>query len=107
MVSSALTPFLCKVVTAIIDPIILLLSAAAFVYFIWGVTRFIIATSQGEDAAEGRSHMFWGIVGLAIIFGAYGIINLSLGSFGLGTYSGPGCSAPTTSTSVPATTFGI
>jgi hypothetical protein len=103
MVSSALTPFLCKVVTAIIDPLILLLSAAAFVYFIWGVARFILATSQGENADEYRSHMFWGIVGLAIIFGAYGIINLALGTFGLGSYSGPGCSAPAT-VAAPSTT---
>jgi hypothetical protein len=84
--------FLCKVIVAIVDPLIVLISAAAFAYFLYGVAKFILDRSRGEEADAGKSHMLWGIVGLAIIFGAYGIINVSLGTTGLGSYSRPQCS---------------
>ena len=83
--------FICKVVDQIVNPIILLVSAGAFIYFLWGVAQFIMEMSQGEQETAGKRSMLWGIIGLAIIFGAYGIINLALGTFGLGSYEGPGC----------------
>ena len=99
---TALNTFLCKVVVAIVNPIILLLAAAAFIYFLWGVTQVIIQKGQGEDATDAKSSMLWGIVGLAIIFGAYGIINIAIGSAngifdaGIPVFTGTHCAAPTT-----------
>ena len=75
--------FLAKVVTQIINPIILLLAASAFVVFVWGVFVFIANAGDETKRKEGRSAIFWGLIGLVIIFGAYGIINLALGTFGL------------------------
>lgn len=76
-----LEKFLGKVVTQIINPFILLLSAGAFVIFIWGVFEFIRDAGDGKKREEGKQALAWGIVGLVIIFGAYGIINLALGTF--------------------------
>lgn len=78
-----LDQFLLKVVTQIVNPIILLLAATAFVVFLWGV--FIFIANAGEEAKreEGKKAILWGLVGLVIIFGAYGIINLALGTFNL------------------------
>ena len=75
--------FICKVINAIINPVILLISAGAFIYFLYGLMRFIQSASVGGNTEEGKNHMIWGIVGLAIIFGAYGIINVVIGSFGI------------------------
>lgn len=80
---SVLNAFLAKVVTQIINPIILLLSAAAFVLFLWGVFEFIAHAGDETKRKEGHQAMLWGIIGLTIIFGAYGIINIALGTFGL------------------------
>ncbi|MFZ1074888.1 MAG: hypothetical protein WAN50_00750 [Minisyncoccia bacterium] len=80
---TVLRAFLAKVVTQVIDPIILLLSAVAFVVFIWGVFEFIRKSGDEKGRLEGRSAILWGLVGLVIIFGAYGIINVALNSFGL------------------------
>lgn len=80
---SVLNQFLSKVVTQIINPIILLLAAAAFVVFLWGIFEFIAHAGEETKRAEGKSAILWGLVGLVIIFGAYGIINLALGTFGL------------------------
>ena len=78
---TVLNAFLSRVVAEIINPIILLLSAVAFVSFIWGVFEFIRNAGDETKREEGRSAIKWGLVGLVIIFGAYGIINLALSTF--------------------------
>jgi len=78
-----LNDFLARVVTQIINPIILLLSAGAFVVFVWGVAEFIRKAGDEKARGEGKKAIVWGLVGLVIIFGAYGIINIALGTFGL------------------------
>lgn len=82
--------FICRVVENIVNPIILLIAAAAFIYFLYGLMHFIQSASAGGDTKEGKNHMIWGIVGLAIIFGAYGIINFVIGTFGIASI-GPVC----------------
>ena len=72
-----------KVVVQIINPIILLLAAGAFVVFIWGGYQFVAHAGDATKREEGRSALLWGLVGLVVIFGAYGIINLVLGWTGL------------------------
>lgn len=78
-----LEEFLAKVVTQIVNPIILLLSAGAFIVFLWGVFEFIRQAGDETKRKEGRDAIFWGLIGLVIIFGAYGIINIALGTFGI------------------------
>ena len=78
-----LNAFLGRVVEQIVNPIILLLAAAAFVVFIWGVFEFVRHAGDPTKREEGRSAIMWGLIGLVVIFGAYGIINLALGTFNL------------------------
>jgi hypothetical protein len=75
--------FLARVVTQVINPIILLLAAGAFVVFLWGVFEFIVHAGDETKRKEGRNGIFWGLIGLVIIFGAYGIINTVLNTFNL------------------------
>lgn len=78
-----LNAFLGKVVEQIINPLILLLAASAFVVFLWGVFEFVAHAGDETKRAEGKRAILWGLVGLVIIFGAYGLINLALGTFNL------------------------
>ena len=80
---AVLNRFLDSVVREIINPIILLLSAAAFVLFIWGVFEFVAHAGDETKRTEGKKAIMWGLIGLVIIFGAYGIINVALGTFSL------------------------
>lgn len=57
----------------IIAPLVLLLMAVAFIYFMYGVARYIISGENPEERKTGARHMFWGIVGLAIMLSAFGI----------------------------------
>lgn len=79
----AVNTFLKGIIAQIINPLILLLAASAFVVFLWGVFEFIAHAGDETKRKEGRSAIFWGLIGLVIIFGAYGIINLALGTFGI------------------------
>lgn len=80
---SVLNQFIGKVVTQIVNPIILLLSAAAFVLFLWGVFEFVAHAADETKRTEGRRAIMWGLIGLVIIFGVYGILNLALGTFNI------------------------
>jgi hypothetical protein len=78
-----LNQFLSRIVVQIINPIILLLAAAAFVVFIWGVFNFIAHAGEATKRDEGKKAIFWGLIGLVIIFGVYGILNVVLGTFSI------------------------
>lgn len=82
---TALTGFLSTVVKEIVNPLILLLSAVALVVFAWGVFELVYRSGDEKARAQGRQAMFWGLIGFVVIFGAYGILNLALATFGLGT----------------------
>jgi cytosine/uracil/thiamine/allantoin permease len=78
-----LDQFLNRVTLEIVNPILLLISAGAFVLFLWGVFSFIRNGADSTKRAEGQSAILWGIIGLVIIFGVFGIINVALRSAGL------------------------
>lgn len=80
-----LEAFLRRVVEQVVNPIILLLVAVAFVVFLWVVYGFIgHSTDDRFLKGQGKEAILWGIIGLVIIFGAYGIINIVLDTFSLG-----------------------
>ncbi len=67
----------------IINPLIQFAFIVAFVIFIWGVMEFIRNANNPTKREEGQQHMIWGIVGLAIMVGVYGIMSLLINTFGL------------------------
>ena len=81
---SVLNAFLGKVVTQIVNPIIMLLAAGAFVLFVWSVIKFIRTAGDDTKRKESQDAILWSLVGLVVIFGAYGIINTVAGTFSLG-----------------------
>ena len=60
---------------AILQPLIYLLVAVAFVYFLFGIYKFVAGQNNEENQEEGKKHMIWGLVGLFIMFSVWGIIN--------------------------------
>lgn len=62
--------------------------ALGLVYFVWGVVMYVIA--DGEEAKKkGKNHMIYGIIGLAVIVGIWGLVNIVVATFGLGSVSAP------------------
>ena len=77
--------FLNKFNFYILNPIIILLFALAFVYFIYGVIKFLKSNAgdKGTERIEARSSIFWGIVGMFIMFSVYALIKFVLMTFGI------------------------
>jgi len=51
-----------------------LLFAAAALVFLWGVVEFVANQENEDKKKSGRRHIFWGLVGLAIMFAVNGIV---------------------------------
>ncbi len=78
-----IVPFLQRVNQLILNPIILLLFVLAFIYFVWGVVRFL-STNSGDKSStriEARNSIMWGLIGMTIMFSVYGIIGFVLDTF--------------------------
>lgn len=68
--------FISRVQEQIIDPIITVLALAAFVLFVFGIVEFIRGAEKPEAQEKGKQHMIWGVIGLAILFGANAIVTI-------------------------------
>ncbi|KKU75646.1 MAG: hypothetical protein UY01_C0007G0024 [Candidatus Nomurabacteria bacterium GW2011_GWB1_47_6] len=78
---SPLEQFICKIgdILNIIIPILIVL---AIVYFIWGVIQYVI--SDDEEAKQaGRNRIIFGIIGLAVIVGVWGLVAILTQTFGV------------------------
>ena len=71
-----------KFVDLIIDPAILVIFAAGFFLFLWGLVQFLWNIEEGAES-DGKQHMLWGIVGMLIMVSVYGIITLIDSTFDL------------------------
>jgi len=65
-----------NIINEIINPIIFVLFGLAMLVFIWGVITMFVKSGDAEAVGNGKKHMVWGIIGLAIMSGTFGIMNL-------------------------------
>lgn len=72
---------LCRV-GEFLNAVVPVLIALAVVYFVWGVISFVIASDE-EAKTTGRNRIIFGIIGLAVIIGLWGLVNLLRNTFGL------------------------
>ncbi len=59
---------------AVLNIAVVLITAAAVVWFIWGVFTFIQASGDEEGRTEGRKRMVAGIIGIAVIVSVWGLV---------------------------------
>lgn len=64
------------ILDTVIRPFIYTLMIVATLTFIWGIIEYIINADSEDGRSTGRRHMIWGILGLAIMFSAAGIITV-------------------------------
>jgi hypothetical protein len=63
----------------IVNPIIKVLIAASVIYFLYGVLKYFVGSREradGQEASEGKNHLLYGIIGMAITVSAFGLVNL-------------------------------
>jgi len=72
-----------RIETVIINPLLLLLFAVAFLYFMWGMATFVWKSDSDEGRTTGIKHMLWGVIGMFIMVAVWGIINIIKSTFGI------------------------
>lgn len=72
---------LCKV-NELLGAVIPVLIGLGIVYFIWGVITYVIASDE-EAKKAGRNRVIYGIIGLAVIVGLWGLVAILRNTFGL------------------------
>lgn len=81
----ALSGFIAKLVTLIIQPLVVLLLTAGVAYFIWGVAMYIFNADNADERKKATDHLIWGVVGILIMVGVIGIIRIATATFGINT----------------------
>ena len=76
-----LQTFICKI-GDILNIIVPILIALGVVIFIWGVLTYVIASDE-EAKSAGRNRIIWGIIGLAVIVGLWGLVRILTNTFGV------------------------
>ena len=72
---------LCKF-QEILNAILPVLIALGIVYFVWGVVSYVI-NDDAEAKKKGRDRIIFGIIGLAVIVGVWGLVKILTNTFGL------------------------
>ena len=60
----------------ILNPIIGFMFAVAVVMFIYGIVEYIWSADNEDKVAVGKKHMIYGIIGMFVMIGVYGILNI-------------------------------
>jgi len=66
--------FIANVSREILNPIVSLLFVLALLFFTWGVFKFVANPDEPAERETGKQNMIWGVVGMFIMVGAYGLI---------------------------------
>lgn len=75
--------FMAKVSEFILIPTITLLTAVAFLVFLWGVGQYMMNADNEQARQTGVKHITFGIIGLVVMLSAYTIITIAAATFGL------------------------
>lgn len=79
---TTLNGLLCKF-AELLNAVLPVLIALGVVYFVWGVISYVVGGDE-EAKKKGRDKMVYGIIGLAVIVGVWGLVNILKNTFGLG-----------------------
>jgi hypothetical protein len=65
----------------IVIPVLFSLALGAFV---WGVMKYFFLDSDSEEGRrQGRQFILWGLVGMVLLFSAWGVVYILLDTLGL------------------------
>lgn len=68
----------------VINPAIQLLFVLAFIQFIYGLYNFFTNKDDTSKMEDGKRHMLWGVIGMAIMVSVFGIMSFITNTIGVG-----------------------
>jgi hypothetical protein len=79
--SGTIETVICRI-GSILNTIIPFLIVLGVLYFVWGVVQYVIASDE-EAKKAGRNRMVFGIIGLVVIVGVWGLVGIVTRTFDL------------------------
>jgi hypothetical protein len=87
---SVIQPYADSIKNIINDVLMPVFMAIAFIVFLWGIFKYFIWGAENEqEKADGRKFAMWGIIGLAVIFSVWGLVNLVRATIALPNNNAP------------------
>ena len=86
--------FLDRINTAVLFPLITLLTAIAFLFFLYGGFKFVMGANEPSEREKGRKHMLYGVIGLLVMVSAFAILSIAANTFGVSVEPGYLCNNP-------------
>lgn len=78
---STIGDILCRF-SGILNAVLPVLIALGVVYFVWGVITYVVGSDE-EAKKAGRDRIIFGIIGLAVIIGLWGLVHILTNTFTL------------------------
>ncbi|MEX0917084.1 MAG: hypothetical protein WDZ90_00965 [Candidatus Paceibacterota bacterium] len=72
---------LLSTVFEILNILIPIVVAIAFLYFLWALTSYLLKLGESQD--EARNQMLWGLIVLFVMVAAWGLVGIIANTFGV------------------------
>lgn len=64
--------------------VIPLMFTFAFLFFLWGMVKYIRNADDIKKREESKQFIYWGVLGLTVMVGVWGLVRIVTTTFGLG-----------------------
>ena len=72
----------------VLNTVIIIATLLAFLFFVWGIAKFIKGADDPNARTEGRQQMIWGVVALTVLVSIWGIVLFLQGELGIDGQNG-------------------
>ena len=70
------------IIICLVSRLVGVLIALAFLFFLWGVSQFVLKADNEEGREKGKQILLWGVIVLFLLFAAWSIIQIIGTTFG-------------------------
>lgn len=65
-----------KIVSGIFNPLIGFIIALALLYFLWGLSKFVLNSGDEDSVKEAKQMMLWGVIALFVMVSVWGLVGI-------------------------------
>ena len=73
----------------VVNVIIPVIFAIAIVYFFWGLVQFLRSAGDPKTHADGKAHMIYAVIAIAVMVSIYGLVAWLQSTFGITSTAAP------------------
>lgn len=84
-----------RTIVSLLNAAIVIIFILMTLFFVWGVFEYVRAGGDDKKIDQGKKHMIWGIIGMAVAAAAWGLVGWVLNLLGLQGGSTPNGLIPT------------